>query len=70
MLPWPEGPSVDPKRAGTTANCSKAWGTMLQLASLPLQGARSAIRNAPNTRQCCNPPRSAIRHTQSAKSLQ
>eukprot|EP00969_Alexandrium_andersonii_P095137 4202400-Alexandrium_andersonii.AAC.1 len=37
---------------------------------LTSQGAQSAIRNPPTTRRYCNPPQSAIRHAQNAKSLQ
>eukprot|EP00969_Alexandrium_andersonii_P372563 15482007-Alexandrium_andersonii.AAC.1 len=34
------------------------------------QGAQSAIRNPPKAHQCCNPPKSAIRHAYNANSLQ
>eukprot|EP00969_Alexandrium_andersonii_P034166 1494246-Alexandrium_andersonii.AAC.1 len=34
-----------------------------------LERAQSAIRNPPNARQGRNPPQSAIRHAQNAKSL-
>eukprot|EP00969_Alexandrium_andersonii_P116156 5136439-Alexandrium_andersonii.AAC.1 len=33
-------------------------------------GAQSAIRNPPKARRCCNPPQSAIRHVENAKSRQ
>eukprot|EP00969_Alexandrium_andersonii_P261529 11562059-Alexandrium_andersonii.AAC.1 len=35
-----------------------------------MRGGQNAIRNPPNARQCCNPPQSAIRPAECAKSLQ
>eukprot|EP00969_Alexandrium_andersonii_P232100 10248888-Alexandrium_andersonii.AAC.1 len=63
-------PSNRPKTTDSARLPSFALSCATLTATFTLQGAQRAIRDAPDARQCCNPPQSAICTANSATSPQ